>query len=339
MKRIVMISLLCQSFLNSNCVFANDTIGAVGAGGIEFKKTDDISMEKEVLTISRDLVRVEYDFVNKTDHPVQERILFPMPFFGFDYGCSPTHSGQLENFKVWVNGSSVKTSRTARARLSSGKDVTALLKNMGFTDEDIVEFRGVSSRCDSTEVTGKYAQNINQLSNEKLVPLYPGDKNPVPIWESAYVYYWEQLFPPRTLVKVSHEYIPFVGSDSGNIDFLEKGFGIKSPKELANRLTSGTDLCVDDGTFRAAKKAEQQLGGSLRHDVVKYVLKTGANWSGPIKDFTLNLKKSAPTDVVSLCFDGKFKKTNPLLLSTHREYFVPNKDISVLFIYYDSNYH
>ena len=73
-RKIVVYFLLCLCIPYPIIATANDTVGAVEAGGIEFKKTDEISMEKEVLTISSNLVRVEYEFLNKTTHPTLGRI-------------------------------------------------------------------------------------------------------------------------------------------------------------------------------------------------------------------------------------------------------------------------
>jgi hypothetical protein len=43
---------------------ANDSVAAIGAGGIVFNKTDDIAMETEDLFISEDNIRVAYVFRN-----------------------------------------------------------------------------------------------------------------------------------------------------------------------------------------------------------------------------------------------------------------------------------
>lgn len=60
-------------------VFANDGFGALGAGGIIIGKTNDIAMAKEVLDISYDKIKVDYEFVNESNHDIIETIVFPMP--------------------------------------------------------------------------------------------------------------------------------------------------------------------------------------------------------------------------------------------------------------------
>jgi hypothetical protein len=165
MKRILVIFTVVVLATISQSCFANDTIGAQAAGGIEFKKTNDISMEKEVLTISRRKVRVEYEFINITDHPITEQIYFPMPLDDLDpcYG----HDGELENFALWVDGVPVKLSRTVRAVLHSGRDVTQLMRQYGLTDDEIYS-PNQNSVCSEGEDKGESSETggISHIDTE-----------------------------------------------------------------------------------------------------------------------------------------------------------------------------
>jgi len=326
--------------LASNCE-ANDSIGYLGAGGIEFKKTEDISMEKEVLTISRKLIRVEYEFLNTTSKQIKETIIFPMPFYGFDFGCSPEHSGRLEGFKVWVNGEIQATSRTVRARLKE-KDVTSRLKELGFADEDISEYRGIEGNCgmDVHPPTGIFARNMDGLNKVGLVKIFNQEGTVIvtPMWTAAYFYSWEQVFPPNAIVRVAHEYVPFTGSINGLYSFSD----VSSFKEDKGGEGLVKDFCITDGTIRAGKNIQEHITTGafkipiegLRRETVNYILTTGANWAGPIKDFTLNLKKESKNEIVSLCFDdGQFKKSDALTVSSHINNFLPKNDISAIFFY------
>jgi hypothetical protein len=305
---------------------ANDSIGAVGAAGIEFKKSSDISMEKETLTIYEDRIRVEYDFLNKSTKPIRERILFPMPFYSFDLGCSPEYSGDLQLFRVWINGEELKPKRTVRARLSNGADVTQKLKDIGFDDDDIAEYHGVTSSCGQIvptpddEFDGIYAEKIDLLTKEGLADNHASGDKPLPLWQASYVYYWDQEFPPNKKISVDHEYVPFVGTGPGYWGFLGE--------QYSKKMNDG-GYCIDQGTYRAAKKASK---AGYVPTFVDYILTTGANWAGPIKDFTLILKKSTSDDVISLCFDGHFKRQDETTLISNIKNFTPKKDISVLFM-------
>lgn len=317
----------------SNVSSANDSIGAIGAGGIEFTKTKDISMEKEILSIYADRVRVEYEFINRSSRLIKERILFPMPFYSFDPGCSPTYTGDLQLFRVWVNGEETETEKVVRARLS-GKDVTSELKQAGFDDEDIATFGGIKYYCGAIgykpEVPEKFSQSMKSLAKLGLISRPSEGGDAMPLWQASNVYYWDQEFPPHKRISVVHEYVPFVGTGQGWFSLL---VGDKFSKEKEN-----TGFCIDKGTFAAAQMLNKRgpetpfLSEGAKVTVVDYVLSTGANWSGPIKYFTLNLIKTSPTDVVSLCFDGKFHKEDDVTLTSKVWNFLPAKDISVLFI-------
>ena len=320
--RIIAIIFFAVNFLISTCVVANDTIGGLSAGGIEFEKTKDISMNKEILTISKKLVRVEYEFENISDHTINKKILFPMPFYSFNEGCSDERTyGDLENFKLWVDGKKIKTMKSIRAELPGGIDVTAKLKNMGFNEDDIANYMGVKSYCTEPNhnLPEKYTKNINLLIKEGLVGSKPLENVYLPLWKTSHVYSWDQEFLPKKIVHVVHEYTPDTEMHSGGTDF----------KNLSNL---DSDFCFTNDTIKMAIKLQGRKD-VLYDSIVKYILVTGANWSGPIKDFTLNIKKDKQDEIVSLCFDGGFKKMDSLTVTSHIINFVPQKDLNVAFFY------
>lgn len=313
--------------------YANDTVGAEAAGGIEFKKTEDISMEKEILTLSADKVRVEYEFLNKTKKTITERIYFPMPFRGsYDLSCYG-RPGQLQNFKVWANGRLINATWTVQAKLPSGEDVTSKLKRLGLSDQDIASYAGVTILCegdaDDPSLVAQHNKDLDRLGI-KDVDQYGVNEE----WNVSHVYHWDQEFPPEKITKIVHEYTPFTGGSSGGLDFSNSSGAIKSAKRLENRVGESGSLCIEDNVLRAAKNTIKN-GYLYRYATVRYVLTTGRNWSGPIKDFTLNIKKQDPRDLVSLCFDGSIKKASPLVLTSHLTNFVPQDDLHVLFLLFE----
>jgi hypothetical protein len=66
-------------------------------------------------------------------------------------------------------------------------------------------------------------------------------------------------------------------------------------------------------------------------NTVSYILKTGNTWKNGIEDFTLNLIKKDPGELISLCFPGGFKKINPTTLQIHLTNFKPQQDLRVYF--------
>jgi hypothetical protein len=62
-----------------NRSLADDTVVGLGAGGLEFRTTDKVSMVKEWLSISPKLIDARYTFRNTTDQPVELMVAFPLP--------------------------------------------------------------------------------------------------------------------------------------------------------------------------------------------------------------------------------------------------------------------
>src|SRR5450830_598760 len=118
---------------------ANDGIAALSAGGIVFGKTDAVAMKKEVLSVSADLIKVEYEFLNESANDVEETIFFPLPEYAAGYHGSPTYYGQPQQFTVDVDGKRKDYKTTFVARLAD-KDVTARLRQLGLTDQQIAYF-------------------------------------------------------------------------------------------------------------------------------------------------------------------------------------------------------
>ena len=54
------------------------------------------------------------------------------------------------------------------------------------------------------------------------------------------------------------------------------------------------------GRARAPRR-QQPDGAPYSEQRIDYILKTGANWSGPIKDFRLVVDKGEPDSLVSFC--------------------------------------
>ena len=123
---------------------ANDTMAVVGAGGLQFEKTDKLRMEREELYLSPREVRVSYVFRNLTDEDVHGRVAFPMPEISATEMSETPHNfnkserdGEVFDFHVEVNGRPVTAEYDARAYIKaadgSEKDVTELLKRYGLT--------------------------------------------------------------------------------------------------------------------------------------------------------------------------------------------------------------
>lgn len=67
------------AFLAVSTAAANDSTAAFGAGGLVFTQSEQIVMQEEDLFISKDKIRVAYQFYNSSDKPISTRVAFPLP--------------------------------------------------------------------------------------------------------------------------------------------------------------------------------------------------------------------------------------------------------------------
>lgn len=141
----------------------------------------------------------------------------------------------------------------------------------------------------------------------------------VKIRETAY---WDQLFPAGKKIEIGHEYTPLAG------------FEFSISKKDASKM------CLDKGTenafyklARAKLKQDKTLTVfTTNHYDVSYVLGTGRNWKGPIKNFKLILRKSSSDQLISLCFPGKLQRTSPFTFEFTQSDYVPQDELFVSFI-------
>jgi hypothetical protein len=115
----------------------------------------------------------------------------------------------------------------------------------------------------------------------------------------------------------------------GGGDFAQGGAGDDAWKAYCIDNTTRTALRA---RVAAKLKADPHAGGYLNGFETDYVLSTGNNWKGPIGRFHLTLDKLKPDSVLSLCWDGKLKKTGATTFEDTRENFAPKSDIKLLVV-------
>jgi hypothetical protein len=292
---------------------ANDGIGSVSAGGIVFRNTDAIAMKKEVLTVGYQLITVDYEFLNESGADVEETIIFPLPAYPAAEQGSETYYGQPNGFSIQVNGVPVKFRTVVRA-LMGKEDVTGQLRKAGLTDAQIASQPGFNN----VKVKPISKQQWAQLAKEGLVTeSWGGD---AAAWENQVNYVWQQKFPANKVVRVHHTYRPFVGAGPG-----ESGMD----KDTIQRY------CADAAFLKSWKRqaygADEHNDGYLSAAKVSYILKTGNTWKSGIEDFTLNLVKNDPSELISLCFPGKVNKIDAKTYQVRLKNFRPTNDLEVYF--------
>jgi len=294
------------ALLLSFAAFANDSSFGDANGSITLKYQPHISMDKESLFISEAEVRVDYVFTNTSSQDLIVPIAFPMPpmFFG-----SADHSS-IDNFTLKVNGKTQPTEHRLVAQLADKTDITTELKQLGWGIDEVAYF------AEYGEIPkGKPALPKQWLDEELQIAFTLSD-----------YFVWEQTFPAGQSVSISHSYTPSLST------------GI--PDTANSIIDTYTELaCLDESAKQGIKKRNlvvKQDGEDVEYGVewshLSYILVTANNWQGAIKDFKLTIKKSQPTDLISLCFDGELKKTDPLTFEFQQKQFTPKQDLNILFI-------
>lgn len=292
-------------------VLANDGIAAVGVGGIVFGKTDAIAMKKEVLTISYDKISVDYEFLNESAKDVEETIVFPLPPYPAVLLPSDAHYGQPDGFSIVVDGKPVAFKSRVSALTPKGKDVTAQLKKLGLSDTQIAN-PNVFTGLENSAPPGLTERQARELARQGL-----WDKGlDGPAWMAKVDYIWTQKFAANKPLRVHHEYRPFVAAGSGSavhgdLEQFKQGY------------------CVDPGFLaaRARIMAHDDFDGVE----VSYILTTGNTWKRGIEDFTLNIVKRKPGELVSLCFPGTIRKVDALTFQARMSNFKPAQELRIHF--------
>lgn len=342
---------------------ANDSAGAIAAGGIQFHKTEGIVMEKEDLFISPELIKVSYVFKNVTERDITVDIFFPLPpqtemtaQSTWDPEILSDMAAQekrnhpdrpvpqvpintpFDDFSVTVDGQKIAFKTEVRA-LQKGKDITHLFHKHN------LPLSPVLARCDyPTEMDSdqfKCEKRIKRYKNLGL--LSPEGKV---LWQKQIHYHWKQTFPKGKEVKIEHSYRPAHGSF-----FIETNPKRPSMEFLIEQLLSRGDrlsqFCLWRSTgitekfipwlireFQQASTPEKSTKGSLImfYDV-DYILTTGANWEGPIRDFTLTVEYPKGGTIASCWpFDqNKIKDLGNNQLQFHQTDFKPEQDLKILF--------
>ena len=296
-------------------LFANDSMATIGAGGLQFQKTDDVRMEREDLYLSPQEVRVSYAFRNLTDHDVRMTIAFPMPDIDVLRMSEAPHEfhlssrdGDIFDFHVYVNGLEIVSALDARAYRSDQPDqeVTAILKK--YKQPLLAE----------TKERPSEKPDIKALVAEGLFD----DEALHPNWFLKVTFHWEQVFPAGQTIQISHRYKPVVGGTRTSFaDALDEWGHFFVP------------WCPDQAFADAAKALPSDTNGLVRLSELDYILTTGANWAGPIGQFRLEINK-AGADLLSLCpIPGlKLQRRGQSFVAEAAQY-RPSSDIKLMYLY------
>jgi hypothetical protein len=361
-RTIITMCLFCFAVL---C--ANDTKVTVAAGGIVIENQEpDIEMVSENLEISSDKIKVTYEFFN---HGPTKKITvgFPLPnspynmddmypyaswdeaqiAYRFLYGelefshgvryggytlplplgrlADEINNAEIINFSVLVNGKNVKFQRHMRAHNPKGEDITDLLIKHRIPISSAY-LRGFCEQPPTDYFPG-LKETLKKL---KLLDL-EGRAN----WYLKTTYVWEQEFLANKITHVEHSYTP----SSGSYPTSFKDFDDRKNIKINRNNSLDLEGCTFDHQhydaflkqWRQHKEKDPNSEYTWMHEV-RYILKTGANWRGPIKNFQLEIKPNSPGDLMIL--EGKYpmKRLSNGTFVIDLKDFKPTQDLRVCII-------
>ena len=321
-RAVFLRAALCISLsLITGCTgaVANDSTAELATGGLVFTKSEHVEMQSEDLFISTKEIRVRYHFFNNSDNDIVTQVAFPMP--DIQYGedgevAVPTTDRQnILGFKTTINGRPVEA-RVEQKAFVEGTDQTESLRRLG-----VPIALPLDGNLDSVP-----RNKWDELIRAGLVKLEDNGKDDQHIyasWTLKTTYYWQQTFPARQTVVVEHRYLPSVGSmvTMTASDLLKYSLGI-------DRSLGVNRYCIDQAFLASITK---RPNGSWEQHFLEYILVTGANWSGPIKNFRLVVDKGSPDNLVSFCGQG-VRKISPTQFEVRISQFIPTSNLSILIL-------
>jgi hypothetical protein len=311
---------------------ANDSTAELATGGLIFVKNDNVEMRSEDLSISVKEVNIRYRFFNKAASDVTVLVAFPMPDVRIeepDQSISlPTEDAvNLLAFTTTVNGKPVKT-QVEQHVFAAGIDRTQLLTSLGIplaphlkaTNEALD--RLAREKWDDLIRLGLAEIEVYDLGKGRAKHLSAR-------WSLRTTFYWEQTFPAKAETLIDHRYRPSVGGS------VQTSLGAPSAVKEAWYDEYKRKYCLGSEFFAAVeglrKAAKSEFGPPYSEARIDYILRTGANWSGPIGQFHLTVDKGETGSLVSFCGQG-VKKTSDTKFEMSKTDFSPDGDLAVLIL-------
>jgi len=309
---------------------ANDSSAELSVGGLVFTKSADISMETEDLSITPDQVTVRYRFLNQSQRPVTLTVAFPLPDIDLSEADNiAIPAGNPMNFlgfETKVDGKPVTFIVNQRAFLGD-KDVSGLLRSFGLP---LLPLGALRAKLDELPAASRdklieEGLLVQAGSTEQGKPLYQAG------WNVKTSVLRQQTFPANQAVTVEHRYKTSVGISFDTVlrKALRQNRGMAKEVERYRK-----DYCVTDKFLadldKTAGTAEANTS-KLQERRINYVLKTGANWAGPIKQFRLRIDTQNAGRLVSVCAPN-LKIISPSVIEFNAKDFMPENNLKILMV-------
>lgn len=321
---------VCITVAGTSGAIANDTAAELAIGGLQFTRVANVAMNSEELKISLDRIDVRYQFLNMSAAPVALTVAFPLPDIDLSEGESisfPSNNPlNFVDFETKVDGAPIELGVEQRA-FAGDKEVTSLLRELKIPLLPLGAEQFRSQDLPEATRTRMVSEGLLMPAgrNERGRPLY------APGWILKTSVFREQTFPAGKPVIVEHTYRPSVGGSPDTI--LRKA--LRQNKSMAKEIERyRREYCVSDEFLKQLDKLAGSAAANtemIQERRITYVLKTGANWAGPIKDFKLSIDKGGAHRLVSYCA-GKLNPSSKASLNVSAADFTPDRDIKLLIV-------
>jgi hypothetical protein len=327
-----MIALVAAALAAATTALANDSTAEMAVGGLIFVRNANVEMRSEDLMISSKEIQVRYRFFNTSDKDVTVLVAFPMPEIKVedeDENISlPTDDPvNFLAFKTTVNGEPVTTQVDQRV-LAGGIDRTQLLRSLNIP------------LAPHLPETGEALSKLPRAKRDELVRIglaeiesFDGGKGTEdhlePRWTLQTTFYWEQTFRAGVETLIEHHYQPSVGASA------QTALGDSSQVDEDWYDDYRDKYCIEKDFYaavdRARREANSTFGAPFSEERIEYILQTGGNWSGPIKEFRLVIDKGDAESLVSFCGED-VRQISPTQLEMTKTDFTPDDDLAVLIL-------
>ncbi|WP_158810845.1 DUF4424 domain-containing protein [Beijerinckia sp. L45] len=331
MARLIRVIATGAAVLLAGSAQANDTTAEFAIGGLRFTADSDIAMRAEDLFISTEAVRIAYTFRNQSSADKTVTIAFPMPDIvgathDEEVGLPTENADNLFDFHVAADGHDVALALDQTA-LANNIDQTARLREAHIPLMPLAAATNAAlDRLPAATQAAFVKLGLASVEEYTDKPDGPMEKHLAAAWTLRSAFTWRQTFPAGRDLHLDQHYKPSVGGSAQTIIGTKGWRANEETPAYLKKYCIDRDLVASIERAMTRQKLDYPPFGEQR---IAYVLKTGANWAGPIGDFHLTIDKGAAANLLSVCADG-VTKTGPTLFEVHRTDFVPKEDLYIL---------
>ncbi|MCJ2090509.1 DUF4424 domain-containing protein [Methylobacterium sp. E-005] len=309
---------------------ADDTEGALKAGGLVLEPGSAITLVAEDLYLSEQVVKADYRFRNPTGADIQATLTFPMPDLvgaaAMAVSIPDPAQANFLAFEAAVDGQAVPWQLDQRAflmREGQAFEITDELKSLGIPLVPTVAATAVPLR----RLSEQRRKSLIEAGFLDRQVHRDGTISDVPLWTLKSRYARRLTFPAGREVTVHQSFTPSLGAQS-SLSFGSPDLGPSQMARYADRF------CTDPAFARTAQALYRRASadGSRFFQAYEQSLTYGVpTGTGAIGTFRLIVDKGDPVTLVAFC-GSNLKKTGPTTVEMVVKDYVPQRDIDVLFL-------